>query len=80
VLKKVDSEGRMSGEGKLKVVVNKPACCGYGVCAEICAEVYLLDENGIVYVDNDIVPAGMEEQAREGAEACPQNAIKLLEA
>ena len=65
----------MSGEGKLKVVINKPACCGYGVCAEICPEVYLLDENGIVYVDNEIVPEGLE-----GADACPQNAIKLVAA
>ncbi|MBL0115280.1 MAG: ferredoxin [Sphingomonadales bacterium] len=70
----------MSGEGKLKVVINKPACCGYGVCAEICPEVYLLDENGIVYVDNEIVPEGLEDAAREGADACPQNAIKLVAA
>ena len=58
----------MSGEGKLKVVINKPACCGYGVCAEICPEVYLLDENGL------------EDSAREGADACPQNVIKLVAA
>ena len=42
----------MSEQKKLKVVINKPACCGYGVCAEICPEVYKLDENGIVYVDD----------------------------
>jgi len=70
----------MSEQGKLKVVINKPACCGYGVCAEICPEVYLLDENGIVYVDNEIVPEGLEDAAREGADACPQNAIKLVAA
>ena len=33
---------------KLKVVIDKPACCGYGICAEICPDVYKLDENGIV--------------------------------
>jgi len=70
----------MSGEGKLKVVINKPACCGYGVCAEICPDVYKLDENGIVYVDDEIVPAGMEDLAREGADACPQAAIKVVPA
>lgn len=70
----------MSEQGKLKVVINKPACCGYGVCAEICPKVYLLDENGIVYVDNEIVPEGLEDAAREGADACPQNAIKLVAA
>jgi len=70
----------MSGEGKLKVVINKPACCGYGVCAEICPDVYKLDENGIVYVENEIVPDGMEDLAREGADACPQAAIKVVSA
>ncbi len=70
----------MSGQGKLKVVINKPACCGYGVCAEICPDVYKLDENGIVYVDDEIVPEGMEDLAREGADACPQSALKVVPA
>jgi len=66
--------------GKLKVVINKPACCGYGVCADICPEVYKLDENGIVFVDDDIVPEGYEAAAKEGAEACPQAAISIVDA
>lgn len=70
----------MSGAGKLKIVINKPACCGYGVCAEICPEVYKLDENGIVYVDDEIVPEGFEEAAKEGAEACPQSALEVVDA
>ena len=48
---------------RLKVVIDKPACCGYGVCAEICPEVYKLDENGIVYLDDEIVPEGLESSA-----------------
>lgn len=73
-------DSRMSAQGKLKVVINKPACCGYGVCAEICPDVYKLDENGIVYVEDEIVPDGLEDLAREGADACPQSAIKLVPA
>jgi ferredoxin len=69
----------MSGQGKFKVVINKPACCGYGVCADICPDVYKLDENGMVYVDDEIVPDGMEALAQEGADACPQSALKLVE-
>ena len=64
---------------KLKVVVDKQACCAYGLCAEICPDVYKLDDNGIVFVENDIVPEGMEELAQEGADACPQLAIKVIE-
>ncbi|GLR68224.1 hypothetical protein GCM10010909_29050 [Acidocella aquatica] len=70
----------MSGTIKeqLKVVINKPACSGYGLCAEICPEVYKLDKNGIVYVDDPIVPEGLEAKAREGADACPQAAIEVV--
>lgn len=64
----------------LKVVANRSACCGYGVCAEICPEIYLLDENGIVVLATDTVPEGLEEKAREGAAACPQNALEIIEA
>lgn len=70
----------MAESGKLKVVINKPACCGYGICAEICPDVYKLDANGIVYVENEIVPVGLEEAAREGAEACPQSALAVVPA
>jgi ferredoxin len=73
-------ESMMSEKGKLKVVINKPACCGYGVCAEICPEVYKLDEHGIVYVDDEIVPEGLEDAAREGADACPQSALAIVDA
>jgi ferredoxin len=62
---------------RLKVIINKAACCGYSVCAEICPEVYKLDENGFVYVDDPIVPEGLEERAREGADACPQSALAV---
>jgi ferredoxin len=68
----------MSNQDKFKVVINKPACCGYGVCAEICPDVYKLDENGMVYVEDEFVPGGMEELAKEGADACPQSALKLV--
>lgn len=66
---------------KLKLEINKSACCGYGLCAEICPEVYKLDDNGIVYLEEgfEYVPEGLEETAREGADACPQFAITVVE-
>ena len=64
----------------LTVKIEREKCCGYGICAEICPDVFKLDENGIVYVENEIVPEGLEETAREGAEACPQAALKVVAA
>lgn len=64
---------------RLKVVADRTACCGYGICAEICPEVYKLDDNGIVVIAVDFVPQGLEAKAREGAAACPQCALAIEE-
>lgn len=64
-------------EQRFRVVIDRRACCGYGLCAEICPEVYKLDANGIVYVEQERIPEGLEDRAREGAEACPQRTLAL---
>ena len=72
----------MSAPGKtpeLRVIVDRSRCCGYGLCAQLCPEVYKLDENGLVYVESELIPAGLEEEAREGAAACPAEALVIEE-
>jgi ferredoxin len=63
----------------LRVVVDRSRCCGYGLCAAICPELYKLDSEGLVFVDSDLVPADLEESAREGAQACPAEALVIEE-
>lgn len=63
--------------GRLKVIIDRPACCGYGLCAEICPEIFKLDAGGLVYVERELVPQGLEQQATAGAQACPQAALKV---
>jgi ferredoxin len=65
-----------SGAG-LRVVADRSRCCGYGLCAQVCPQVYKLDADGLVYLDSDVVPAGLEEEAREGAAACPAEALSV---
>jgi ferredoxin len=60
-------------------VAERGACCGYGICAEICPQVFKLDENGFVTIAASIVPEGLEAQAREAAAACPQSALAIEE-
>jgi ferredoxin len=70
----------MSTHGKtptLRVIVDRGRCCGYGLCAQLCPEVYKLDENGLVYVESELIPGGLEEEAREGAAACPAEALVI---
>ena len=72
----------MSTQGKsptLRVVVDRSRCCGYGLCAQLCPEVYKLDENGLVFVESEFIPGGLEEEAREGAAACPAEALVIEE-
>ena len=66
-----------SKDRTMRVVVDSSACCGYGICAEICPEVYKLDPAGIAYVETEIVHSDLIARAEEGAEACPQAALKL---
>lgn len=65
-----------SEKARFEVVVDRGRCCGYGLCAAICS-IYKLDDDGLVYVDSKIVPVELEEEAREGAAACPAEAIWL---
>lgn len=64
----------------MNVTVDREKCCGYGICAEICPSVYKLDEQGFVYLDSGVVPAGDEDAATEGADACPESAIVVTPA
>ncbi|MFN3725938.1 MAG: ferredoxin [Allosphingosinicella sp.] len=66
-----------SSDGLFRAVADRAACCGYGVCAQICPEIYKLDDAGIVLVDDAAIPAELLEAAREGAESCPQQALTL---
>ena len=63
--------------GPMRAVADRGACCGYGVCAEICPEVFKLDDAGLVYVADEIVPAELLESAKEAAESCPQLALRI---
>jgi ferredoxin len=60
-----------------KVFVDRSRCCGYGLCAALCPDVYKLDGDGIVFLESEFVPAGQEEAASEGAAACPAEAIRV---
>lgn len=63
--------------GALRAFADRERCCGYGICMQLCPEVFKADENGLVYLDSDIVPAGLEEAATEAAASCPAQALRV---
>lgn len=66
-----------SDKATFRVVADRSRCCGYGLCAAVCPSIYKLDDDGLVYLDSNVVPPELEEEAREGAAACPAEAIWL---
>jgi len=69
----------MSSEKKtvLRVTADRSRCCGYGLCAQICPQIYKLDADGLVYLETDTVLPELEGDAREGAAACPAEALAV---
>ncbi|PHR83388.1 MAG: ferredoxin [Colwellia sp.] len=62
-----------------RVEVDSTKCCGYGLCAALCPEVYKLDSDGIIYLESDQISDELLEAATEGAEACPAEVIVIVE-
>jgi len=78
--------------GKFRVEIDKNACQGFGACVELCPKFFQLSEvdgrssfpvEGAEKVkkDDEIIAETLDldelECAREGAEACPFNAIHI---
>jgi ferredoxin len=63
----------------MKIRIEKIACVGNARCAAVAPELFPLDENGYILVEEIDVPPGQEELARRGARACPERIILIEE-
>lgn len=68
----------------MKVCISRDLCCGAQTCVEVAPDVYWLNDegfNGLVDAEDACasIKDGLEEQAREGAAACPERALKITE-
>jgi ferredoxin len=63
----------------MKIRINKAACVGNARCWAISHELFPLDDDGYIEVEEVDVPAGMEDLARRGARACPERVIEIVE-
>ena len=63
----------------MKIRINKAMCVGNARCAAVAPELFPLDDEGYIAVEEIDVPAGMEELARRGAKACPERIIVIEE-
>jgi ferredoxin len=63
----------------MKIRINKSACVGNARCAAVSEQLFPLDDDGYIAVEEVDVPPGLEELARKGARACPERIIVIEE-
>jgi ferredoxin len=63
----------------MKVRIDKSACVGNARCWAVSGELFPLDDDGYIQVEEIDVPPGMEDLARRGARACPERVIEIVE-
>jgi ferredoxin len=66
-------------ERPMKVRIDKARCVGNARCAAVAPDLYPLDDDGYIAVEEIEVPAGQEDLARRGARACPERIIVVEE-
>jgi ferredoxin len=52
-------------------------CEGCELCADICPEVFALDENGAAIIHNSTPPPEAAPNVQEAIESCPSNRIAV---
>ncbi len=63
----------------MKVSLDKPKCVGHARCAVVAPEVYDLDDNGYLLLEEKIVSEELKGQAIRGMRACPERAIFIAD-
>lgn len=61
-----------------KVYAELEHCCGYGLCNQVCPDIYKLNGDGTVYLASDTVPDELLDAAIEGADCCPAQVLKVV--
>ena len=60
----------------MKAIIDAEACVGCGLCANMCEEIYQMEDDKAIVIGNSI-PDEMLESAKEAASSCPVEAIKI---
>lgn len=63
----------------MKIRIQKSGCVGNARCAAVAPDLFPLDDDGYIAVEEIDVPPGKEALARRGARACPERIIIVVE-
>lgn len=63
----------------MKIRVEKAQCVGNARCQAVAPQLYALDDDGYIATEGFDVAEGDERAARNGARACPERIIFVIE-
>jgi ferredoxin len=63
----------------MKIRIERAACVGNARCAAVSDALYVLDDDGYIDSDGFDVADGDEKLAKNGARACPERIIFVIE-
>lgn len=61
----------------MHVEADRARCEGHGLCEEVAPQVYQLDDDAVVVLLHQEVPAELERKAEAGARVCPVAALRI---
>ena len=61
----------------MKAYVDPELCISCGLCAEMCPDVFKMQEDNMAKAIEGPVPSELEASCREAASACPVDAIRV---
>ncbi|MCU1593327.1 MAG: ferredoxin [Frankiales bacterium] len=61
----------------MQLHVDNDSCQGHARCNAVAPEVFELDDLGYVSTASGEIPVALEAQAKKGASACPERALKI---
>jgi ferredoxin len=61
----------------MRIAANRDRCEGHGLCVDTAPEVYDLDDDAVVVLRHEVVPAALERRAEAGARVCPVAALRV---
>ncbi len=61
----------------MKAALDKSGCISCGICADVCPEVFQMEDDGLAGVYQPDVPPEAEAGAVEAQESCPTSVITL---
>ena len=63
----------------MKLRLDRERCVGHGRCYVLAPDVYGEDERGHCVLERAEVPGDLADQARTGAQNCPEGALEVVE-